>query len=66
MGGNNISLPLIEDGFSVVESGNFVVLDAPDCGIQVRKHDESNLLVVIAKNVSVKLEKIHCFVNLKE
>ena len=46
MGGNNISLPFNDEQgrFTVVESGNFVVLDAPDCGIQVRKHDESNLI----------------------
>ena len=60
MGGNNISLPLVENGFSVVESGNFVVLDAPDCGIQVRKHDESNLLQFFFQNeeIFVQLDEL--------
>ena len=45
MGGNNINLPYsdADGGFTVVQTGNFVVLDAPECDIQVSTQDECTI-----------------------
>ena len=38
IGGNDVPLPYNGNGFTVIKSGKFVVLEAPECGVEVSEH----------------------------